>query len=289
MEGRVDQSIIDHWQLRRLVRGDGRPGRGRSLEEEDDDEYQSRMEFPPDDVIAAVTRLAERQEKTAELSAIREDNRTQHEWGTTAAGLTGGYASRSTMGGALGGGGVYGAGGGGIGGTGGGGGLMGGYGAGASISRDVIAAVTRLAERQEKTAELSAIRKDDLTQHECAAGALCVAPPGIDVSASTHRCLDCQGKIHCALWCSENWKEYSASDRCKITPDQLSAAGRASVQDSSGARQEAKDRIAAYKLLKRSDDDDDDGGDDGEDDNPYDDSQESLIASIVECETFISD
>jgi hypothetical protein len=99
MEGRVDQSFIDHWQLRRLVRGDGRPGRGRSLEEEDDDEYQSRMEFPPDYIIAAVTRLAERQEKTAELSAIREDNRTQHEWGTTAAGLTGGYASRLTMGG----------------------------------------------------------------------------------------------------------------------------------------------------------------------------------------------
>ena len=38
--------------------------------------------------------------------------------------------------------------------------------------------------------------------------------------------------------------------------------------------------------MKRSDDDNGDGGDD---DNPYDDSQESLIASIVECETFISD
>ena len=60
------------------------------------------------------------------------------------------------------------------------------------------------------------------------------------------------------------------------------------MQDSSGVRQEAKDRIAAYKLLKRSDNDnDDDNG--GDDDNPYDDSLESLIASIVECETFISD
>ena len=49
------------------------------------------------------------------------------------------------------------------------------------------------------------------------------------------------------------------------------------------ARQEAKERIAAYRLLKRSDDSD------GDDDNPYDDSQESLIISIVECETFISD
>ena len=27
-------------------------------------------------------------------------------------------------------------------------------------------------------------------QHECVAGVLCAAPPGTDVSASTHRCLD---------------------------------------------------------------------------------------------------
>ena len=51
---------------------------------------------------------------------------------------------------------------------------------------------------------------------------------------------------------------------------------------SAGARQDAKERIAAYRLLKRSDDSDDD------DDNPYDDSQESLIVSIVDFETFIS-
>jgi len=61
---------------------------------------------------------------------------------------------------------------------------------------------------------------------------LCAAPPGTDVSASAHRCLDCRGKIHCAMWCSENWGEYIESDCCKITPDQLSAAGRASVQGS---------------------------------------------------------
>ena len=36
-----------------MVKGDGRPGRGQCLAEEDDDEYNSRMEFPPDDVIAA--------------------------------------------------------------------------------------------------------------------------------------------------------------------------------------------------------------------------------------------
>jgi hypothetical protein len=52
---------------------------------------------------------------------------------------------------------------------------------------------------------------------------------------------------------------------------------------SAGATQDAKERIAAYRLLKRSDDSD------GDDDNPYVDSQESLIVSIVDFETFISD
>ena len=52
---------------------------------------------------------------------------------------------------------------------------------------------------------------------------------------------------------------------------------------SAGARQDAKERIAAYRLLKRSDDSD------GDNDNPYVDSQESLIVSIVDFETFISD
>ena len=103
-----------------MVRGDGRPGRGQNLEEEDDNEYRARMDDPPDDVVAAVTRLNERREKTAE---------------------------------------------------------------------------------------------DNLTQHKCAAGALCVAPSGADVSATTHHCLDCRGKIHCAMWCGENWKEYLESDR----------------------------------------------------------------------------
>ena len=114
MEGGVDQAIIDRRQLRRLVRGDGRPGRGQSLAEEDDDEYCWRMDDPLDDVIAA----------------------------------------------------------------------------------------------REKTAELFALCKDDHTQHECAASALCAAPPGTDVSASAHRYLDCQGKIHCVMWCGENWGEY---------------------------------------------------------------------------------
>ena len=37
---RSDQAIIDQFQQRRMVRGDGRPGRGRTLEKEDDDKYQ---------------------------------------------------------------------------------------------------------------------------------------------------------------------------------------------------------------------------------------------------------
>jgi hypothetical protein len=97
---------------------------------------------------------------------------------------------------------------------------------------DVVAAWTRLDKSREKTVELSRLFNDDHTQNECAAGALCVAPPGTDLSASAHRCLECRGKIHCAMWCGENWGEYIASDHCKITPEQLSAAGRASVQNS---------------------------------------------------------
>ena len=54
---------------------------------------------------------------------------------------------------------------------------------------DVVAAWMRLDECREKTAKLSPLYKDDHTQHECATGALCMAPPGTDVSASTHHCL----------------------------------------------------------------------------------------------------
>ena len=66
----------------------------------------------------------------------------------------------------------------------------------------------------------------------CAAGRLCNAPDHADLNSSTHRCLNCRGKIHCALWCGENWGEYVKSANCRITPDQLSAAGRATVNDS---------------------------------------------------------
>jgi len=53
---RSDKAIVDNWERRRMVKGDGRPGRGRATVEEDDDEYNLRMEFPPDDVIAAFSR-----------------------------------------------------------------------------------------------------------------------------------------------------------------------------------------------------------------------------------------
>jgi hypothetical protein len=46
MEGVGNQAIIDCWKLR--------------LAEEDDDDYHSRMDSPPDDVIAAVTCMDER-------------------------------------------------------------------------------------------------------------------------------------------------------------------------------------------------------------------------------------
>ena len=42
-----------------MVRGDGRPGRGRGLQEEDDDEYQSRMDFgAPDDTVSQAMAMA---------------------------------------------------------------------------------------------------------------------------------------------------------------------------------------------------------------------------------------
>ena len=68
---RSDKAIVDNWERRRMVKGDGRPGRGRCLAEEDDDEYNSRMEFPPDDVIAAFERQQVKQDKAPERSALR--------------------------------------------------------------------------------------------------------------------------------------------------------------------------------------------------------------------------
>jgi hypothetical protein len=66
----------------------------------------------------------------------------------------------------------------------------------------------------------------------CAVGRLCNAPDHADLNSSMHRCLNCRGKIHCALWCGKNWGEYVKSANCRITPDQLSVAGRATLNDS---------------------------------------------------------
>ncbi len=61
MEGgaRFTQDIIDQFQQRWMVRGDGRPGRGRALEEEDDDKYQSRQDNPSEYILAVVMRQNE--------------------------------------------------------------------------------------------------------------------------------------------------------------------------------------------------------------------------------------
>ncbi len=54
---RSDRAIIADFERRRMVRGDGRPGRGQGLAEEDDNKYQSRMDWGmPEDVIATMSR-----------------------------------------------------------------------------------------------------------------------------------------------------------------------------------------------------------------------------------------
>ncbi len=39
----------------------------------------------------------------------------------------------------------------------------------------------------------------------CAASTLCQAPDHANINSSMHRCLNCRGKIHSAMWCGENW------------------------------------------------------------------------------------
>ncbi len=65
---------------------------------------------------------------------------------------------------------------------------------------------------------------------ECATGMMCTAPPGAKLSESPHHCLDCRRKIHTAIWCGKNWGGYVDSSVCKITANQLSIAGRESIQ-----------------------------------------------------------
>jgi hypothetical protein len=66
----------------------------------------------------------------------------------------------------------------------------------------------------------------------CAAGMLCQAPDHADINSSMHCCLNCRGEIHSAMWCGKNWGNYIMSANCRITLDQLTAAGRATIHDS---------------------------------------------------------
>ena len=58
---RSDQAIIDQFQQFQMVGGDGRPGRGHSLEEEDNDEYQTRQDDPSEYVLAAAMQQNEQE------------------------------------------------------------------------------------------------------------------------------------------------------------------------------------------------------------------------------------
>ncbi len=69
-------AIVDNWERRHIVKGDGRPGRGRCLVEEDDDEYNSRIEWPPSDVIAAFERQQVKRDKIRIISVPLG----QHAW-----------------------------------------------------------------------------------------------------------------------------------------------------------------------------------------------------------------
>ncbi len=62
-----------------MVKGDGRPGRGRCLAEEDNNEYNSRIEWPPGDVIAAFERQQVKQDKIRENSCTAAAACTAHE------------------------------------------------------------------------------------------------------------------------------------------------------------------------------------------------------------------
>ncbi len=56
---RSDRAIIADFEQRRMVRGDGGPGRGQGLAEEDDGQCHSRMDWGvPEGVIAAMLHQA---------------------------------------------------------------------------------------------------------------------------------------------------------------------------------------------------------------------------------------
>ena len=60
-----------------MVRGDSCPGRGQGLAEEDDDEYQSRMDRPPDDVVVAMSHEVKREQEHVPLGQHAQPQKIQ--------------------------------------------------------------------------------------------------------------------------------------------------------------------------------------------------------------------
>ena len=75
----ICKAIVDNLERRRMVEGDGRHGRGRCLAEEDDDEYKSRFEWLPGDVIAGFEHQQVKQDKIRENISSAGAECTAHE------------------------------------------------------------------------------------------------------------------------------------------------------------------------------------------------------------------
>ena len=76
---RSDKAIVDNFERHRMDKVDGQPGRGRCLAEEDDDEYNSRIEWLPGDVIAAFERQQVKRDKIQETICAAGAACTAHE------------------------------------------------------------------------------------------------------------------------------------------------------------------------------------------------------------------
>jgi hypothetical protein len=95
---------------------------------------------------------------------------------------------------------------------------------------NVAAAVER--ENQRAASATTPLPMSANEEAACAAGMLCPAPDHANINSSMHRCLNCRGEIHRAMWCGKNWGDYIMSANCRITPNQHTAAGRATIHDS---------------------------------------------------------
>jgi hypothetical protein len=51
------------------------------------------------------------------------------------------------------------------------------------------------------------------SEMRCAAGVLCRAHDGADLAGSTHHCIQCGKRMHCALLCGETVEDYIASGK----------------------------------------------------------------------------